>query len=291
MNTSKKIILVPTDFSEQSKIALQHAIDIAKKTGGEVHLLHVMEESGILDNLFSSDDNDQKDQELWEKLTMLTDEFDPNSRNVTTTLLAKGKTEEEIVKVSELVGANLIVMGTSGAETFAKRFVGSNAIKVIRESRIPVITLRGVPKRVNYETIVLPLDLTKETREKVSKAINLARKFDAEIKVVSILLNDDEDVKMRLKTLLNQVTTFIAGAGIKCSSDFKIAENEDLGEEVVKYATEVNADLIMIMTQQETNFKERFIGSAAQEIINNASIPVCSVIPTVKKDLTVFHPY
>jgi nucleotide-binding universal stress UspA family protein len=291
MNTSKKIILVPTDFSEQSKIALQHAIDIAKKTGGEVHLLHVMEESGILDNLFSRDDNDQKDQELWEKLTMLANEFDPSNRNITTTLLAKGKIEEEIVKVSELVGANIIVMGTSGAETFAKRLVGSNAIKVIRESRIPVITLKGTPKRENYETIVLPLDLTKETREKVSKAINLARNFDAEIKVVSILLNDDEDVKIRLKTLLNQVTSFIAGAGIKCTSDFKIAKNEDLGEEVIKYATEVDADIIMIMTQQEANFKERFIGSAAQEIINNASIPVCSVIPTVKKDLTVFHPY
>jgi nucleotide-binding universal stress UspA family protein len=291
MNTSKKIILVPTDFSEQSKIALQHAIDIAKKTGGEVHLLHVMEESGILENLFSSDDNDKKDQELWKKLTMLTDEFDASTRNITTTLLAKGKIEEEIVKVSELVGANIIVMGTSGAETFAKRLVGSNAIKVIRESRIPVITLKGIPKRENYETIVLPLDLTKETREKVSKAINLARKFDAEIKVVSILLSDDEDVKMRLKTLLNQVTTFIAGAGIKCTSDFKIAKNEELGEEVIKYAIEVDADLIMIMTQQETNFKERFIGSAAQEIINNAEIPVCSIIPTLKKDLTVFHPY
>jgi len=78
---------------------------------------------------------------------------------------------------------------------------------------------------------------------------------------------------------------------VKCSSEFRFAENENLGDEVIKYATEVDADLIMIMTQQETNFKDRFIGSAAQEIINNASIPVCSVIPTVKKDLTVFHPY
>jgi len=291
MNTSKKIILVPTDFSEQSKIAFKHAVDIAKKTGGEVHLLHVKEESGILENLFLSEDNDQQDQELWKKLTILVEEFQGDSKFVTTTLLAIGKTEEEIVKVSEMVGANLIVMGTSGAETFAKRFVGSNAMKVIRESRIPVITLKGVPKRESYETIVLPLDLTKETREKVSNAINLARKFDAEIKVVSILLSDDEEVKIRLKTLLNQVTTFIASAGVKCTSDFKVSENEELGEEVVKYATEVDADLIMIMTQQETNFKERFIGSAAQEIINNAAIPVCSVIPTVKKDLTVFHPY
>jgi len=291
MNTSKKIILVPTDFSEQSKIALQHAIEIVKKIGGEVHLMHVMEEFGIIENLFLSDDKDQQDQELWKKLTILVEEFDSNSRFVTTTLLAKGKTEEEIVKVSELVGANLIVMGTSGAETFAKRFVGSNAMRVIKESRIPVITLRGIPKRENYATIVLPLDLTTETREKVSRAINLARNFDAEVKVVTILLTDDDEVKNRLKTLLNQVVTFISDAKVKCSSEFRFAENENLGDEVIKYATEVDADLIMIMTQQETNFKDRFIGSAAQEIINNASIPVCSVIPTVKKDLTVFHPY
>jgi nucleotide-binding universal stress UspA family protein len=286
MNTAKKITLVPTDFSEQSKIALQHAIDIASKTGGEVHLLHVMEENSLLKNLFINDDNDLRDQELWKKLTILSCEFDPSGKYVTTTLLAKGKPEEEIVKISELIGANLIVMGTSGAETFAKRLVGSNAMKVVKESRIPVITLRGKPKREHYQTIVLPLDLTKETREKVNKAINLARNFNAEVKVVSILLSDDEDDKIHLKAILNQVITFITRAGVRCTSEFKVAENEDLGDEVIKYANEVDADLIMIMTQQETDFKERFIGSAAQEIINNASIPVFSVIPTVKKEFT-----
>jgi hypothetical protein len=47
----------------------------------------------------------------------------------------------------------------------------------------------------------------------------------------------------------------------------------------------------MIMTQQEINFTDLFIGSAAQEVINNSDIPVCSIIPTVRRDTTVFVPY
>jgi hypothetical protein len=47
----------------------------------------------------------------------------------------------------------------------------------------------------------------------------------------------------------------------------------------------------MIMTQQETDFTERFIGSAAQDIINNSPIPVCSIIPNIKRNTVVFTPY
>jgi len=47
----------------------------------------------------------------------------------------------------------------------------------------------------------------------------------------------------------------------------------------------------MIMTQQEIDFTDYFIGSSAQEIIHNSTIPVLSIRPTAKKDTTVFHPY
>ncbi len=47
----------------------------------------------------------------------------------------------------------------------------------------------------------------------------------------------------------------------------------------------------MVMTQQEQDFTDYFIGSSAQGIINGSDIPVLSIIPSPKKDTTVFHPY
>jgi nucleotide-binding universal stress UspA family protein len=111
--------------------------------------------------------------------------------------------------------------------------------------------------------------------------------------VVSILMTDDEDVVTKLKLQMNQVHNFLERAEVKFSTEMIHAPEgrDNLGEEVLRYANQNGGDLIMIMTQQETNFTELFIGSAAQEVINNAAIPVCSIVPNVKKDTTVFVPY
>jgi nucleotide-binding universal stress UspA family protein len=57
---------------------------------------------------------------------------------------------------------------------------------------------------------------------------------------------------------------------------------------VLKYADKVNADLIIIMTQQELEFTDFFIGTASAYIINNSEIPVCSIRPMERKDTTEY---
>jgi len=59
-------------------------------------------------------------------------------------------------------------------------------------------------------------------------------------------------------------------------------------DEILRVAKRIEADLIMIMTQQEVGFTDLFISSAAQEIINNSEIPVLSIRPVPKKDTTFF---
>jgi nucleotide-binding universal stress UspA family protein len=292
MNTTKKIILVPVDFSEQSLVALHHAEVVTRAMGGELHMLHVMDEPGVLSSLFSDKDLDAATEKVWTKMNELTSKQNASGLQ-THALVGKGKIYEEVVRVAELIGASFIIMGTNGADGLKKRFIGSNALRVVRESRIPVISIKGSPKHDGFKNIVLPLDLTKETREKVNKAIELSRQFGATVHVVSILLTNDEEVVSRLRLQLGQVEHFMSNANVKFTSELIQAPKNagDLSEEVMKYAQSVNGDLIMIMTQQETDVTELFIGSAAQEIINSSEIPVCSIIPSVKKNTTVFTPY
>lgn len=292
MNTSKKIILVPIDFSEKSLIALHHAEVITRATGGDLFVLHVIDEPGTISSFFSDVDLDKVNSDAWEKLNKLEKEFATRALSITT-LVAKGKVYEEVVRASELIGASFIVMGTNGVDGLVKRFIGSNALRVVKESRIPVISLKGTPTHDGFGSIVLPLDLSKETREKVNKAIELSRQFDATIHVVSVLLTDEEEVVSKLKAQLNQVEKFLAKAEVQHTSELITGRTKDseLSEEILRYAKKVNGDMIMIMTQQETDFTERFIGSAAQDIINNSPIPVCSIIPNIKLNTVVFTPY
>src|SRR5688572_30426732 len=84
----------------------------------------------------------------------------------------------------------------------------NNAITLVRESTCPVLTIRGKKHKKGCENIVLPLDLTKETREKVAKAIEFAKYFDASVRVVSVLASKKEENENKLIAYSAQVRDF-----------------------------------------------------------------------------------
>ena len=291
-NTNK--ILVPVDFSEQSLIALDQSYNLAKEYNAEITLLYVIEENSLLAKLFSVEQHETLRSDIQKKLDELATDVEQKRQLKVNTLVGRGVVYEKIAEVAELINATMIIMGTNGEQGFKRRFIGSNALRVTRESTIPVITIKGKHHRNGCKNIVLPLDLTKETREKVSKAVELSRLFDgASVRVVSILFTTDEFLVNRLTRQLGQVKAFLEKEEVTCTTEIvnAIKEKGNLAEHVIEYAKQVDGDLIMIMTQQEVDFTELFIGSAAQEIINQSPIPVFSIRPIKRKDTTVFTPY
>ncbi|MDP1747623.1 MAG: universal stress protein [Bacteroidota bacterium] len=288
-------ILVPTDFSEQSNIALEQSYTLAREYHAEITLLYVIEDSGMLVKLFSSEQHEDHRKNVQYQLDLLAAAVEKKSKITVNTLIAKGVIYEKIAEVADLINATMIIMGTNGGEGLKKRFIGSNALRVARESKIPVITIRGKHHRTGCKNIVLPLDLTKQTREKVSKAIELSKLFNgAAVRVVSVLFTTDEFLVNRLTRQLGQVKAFLEKEGVECTAEIikSIKSNETLAQNILEYATQVDGDLIMIMTQQEVDFTKYFIGSAAQEIIHHSTIPVMSITPIERKDTTLFaNPY
>lgn len=297
MIQSTNKILVPIDFSEQSLIALEQSYNLAREYNAEITLLHVIEEGGMLAKFFSKEQHEDMKKKIQEQLDQLAVEQEKKNNIKINTLVARGPVYEKINEVAELINATMIIMGTNGGEGegIKKRFIGSNALRVVRESKIPVITIKGKHHRKGCKNIVLPLDLSKETREKVSNAIQLSRLFGgATIRVVSVLFTTDEFVVNRITRQLGQVKAFLEKENIECTAEIikGIKGEETLAQNILEYAQKVEGDLIMIMTQQEVDFTQYFIGSSAQEIINHSKIPVLSIRPVPKKDTTVFpNPY
>lgn len=295
MPAAKNQILVPVDFSEQSLIALDQSYNLARQIEAEITLLYVIEEVGMLARFFSKQQDEEMRASIEENLRKVANDAEKKSKIAVNILVAKGVVYEKIVEVSEMINATLIIMGCNGTEGLKKKFIGSNALRVVRESKVPVITIKGKHHRSGCRNIVLPLDLTKETREKVTKAIEFAKLYSgAVIRVVSVLFTTDEFVVNRLTRQLGQVKAFIEKAEVECTAEIVkgIKGEETLAQNIIDYAHRVEGDLIMIMTQQEVDFTQYFIGSAAQEIINTSDIPVLSIIPVMKKDTTAFvKPY
>ena len=290
--TSKDIILVPIGFTDQSLVALQQAVIVAKHTNSELFLLSVVEMPTALQKIFSDYEEKQKQfkEKLRENLVELRNKYCEGVSNVKC-LVSSGKIYEEITDVAESVGASLIIMGTDGTpKDIKKKFIGSNANKVVRSAPCPVITIKGKSISNACDMIALPLDLNKETREKVTNAIQFARFFNSEIRAFSVsFANDDDSTKNKLNRTLSQVSEFITSKGVKCSNELvEISSSASFSGSIVKYSEDINADLIMIMTKGEENLDLNFLGSNARKLINKSDIPVMSIRPAAKKDTSSF---
>lgn len=284
MSKSESKILVPVDFSDQSVIALKQSYNIARFSGSELLLINVIDEDFFksLEHIFSSSvyEDPMRDQ-IQSSLDKLAVEIQREAGIKVNTTIRKGKIYEEIVNVANEIDAKFIIMGTHGAVGLKKKFLGSNAARVIKEAHCPVITIKGKDHHWGCKKIVLPLDPSKETKEKVDKAIELADFFGSEIYVVSVITSDDEFATNKLTRQMKQVKSIIESRTIPVYTEF--IKGNDISQEIINYAEKINADLIIIMTQQEIYWTEMFIGFAAQEIINNADIPVLCIRPTLRE--------
>lgn len=284
MSASK--ILVPIGFSEQSIIALGQAFNLAKIKNSDVVLLSVIEGQSMIESLFLDDKSDELKAKVNSKLEDIASIYSSKYGVDVDTMVAKGRVYEEVNKVADMISADLIVMGTNGVNSKSK-FIGSNAEKVVRLSKCPVITIKGKSHRDGCENIILPLDLEKQTKEKVTYALEYARYWDATIRIVSVVLRNNNEVRSKLSKNIKQVEQFILDAGVKCTSEIIEGEKKiTLGDFVFDYEKKFDADMIMIMTKKEELTLSNNISVTARYIINNSDIPVMSIRPKEVKHIT-----
>jgi nucleotide-binding universal stress UspA family protein len=155
-----KRILVPTDFSEASRIAIGHALEVADAAGAELLLLHVVDEEilasaqliGIREvftmtidptgNAFYEVPHEADYQGFCEeaewKLAAL---LPPLGSDRLRTLVVVGNVADEIVRVATEERAHLIIMGIRGKKGWRRIHLDSVSEKVIQKSAVPVMTL------------------------------------------------------------------------------------------------------------------------------------------------------
>jgi nucleotide-binding universal stress UspA family protein len=278
-----KKILVPTDFSDLSNTALRYAASMAKHSDAEIILLHVMqpyEHEAILNKIIDFKGTLQKaiQDKLNEVKANTPDLLGVNVR----VKIVEGKVYETIEKIVKEEDLDLVVMGTHGAGGLGdlERYVlGTNAFRTVHVSGCPVITLKEVKDKIAYDNIVLPLDMTKETQQKVDTAIKIAKVLGSTMHVIAVTSFVDEFRYnlTEIKGLIDEVADKVKEAGIKVVT--KMLRNDDVADSVTEYADEVNADLVIIMTRQETKMNERVLGSSARKIITGSKVPVLSIRP------------
>jgi nucleotide-binding universal stress UspA family protein len=133
-------ILCPTDFSIGSDEALRYALFLGRVHGAKVKIVHVDDYASLGlpgDGPLIEDRHEQ----LWAKLDEVAERHQGDGPKIERDL-AHGTAYEAIVEYAGLADADLIVLGTHGRTGLSRMLLGSVAERVVRTSRIPVLTVR-----------------------------------------------------------------------------------------------------------------------------------------------------
>ena len=278
MSTEFKIkrIGVPTDFSETANVAINHAVDIAKRFDAEIFLIHVLE-AGAYQGIFAPskkteyDEIEQAQQKLQEDAHKLEQE---TGLNVSQTVVS-GRIYEEIVSASNKAGIDLLVMGTHGSSGWEEFFVGSNAFKVVTQSSCPVLSIQENATKTELNSIILPIDNTSVSRQKVRHAVTLAKKFDSTVHIAALLTDNQPEIRHEFELKIKQVTDYLEREEVPYTETTLTGSN--LATMTMNFAESKGGNLIVMMTEQESNLTGFLMGPFAQQVVNHSKIPVLSV--------------
>lgn len=271
-------IIAAIDFTDCSLNALEHAVSLANRGTLDVHMIWVNNPSVTKTTIYSDSSADLID-EIRKQFSKLVEKYSPQLPDSTIDfVIREGKIYREIIDEAKEMDSLCIVMGTHGISGFEQFWIGSNANKLISVSVCPVITIRnGVDAIQGMRCILLPVDSTLDTRQKVPFTTYLAHLFESEVYVLSLYASKYKSIQKRVDLYTDQVCTYLEEEGIKFHRDVLSCDNLTTG--TIEYAKHIRAGLISIMTEQETSPYNLLIGPYAQQMINNSPYPVLSINP------------
>ncbi len=272
-----KKIVIPIDFSSDSINALEHGILFANKLEADIDLLHVASGKDFKTPFYFKDLEEFKGKTEEDYLNLIVYRYQNQVNQRLLPHIIKGNTSKEIIRFAKQKKPEYIMMGTHGTSGFSSYWLGSNAYKVVSASPCPVITIRNGFLKTGMERIVVPIDASKNTRRKIPYAVTMAQLYDAEIDLVGVRGASFGDIREKISSWISQTEEYLLSKGIRCKTD--MIEGSNITDMTIEYATDIDADLIVIMTEQDEHPLNFFLGAYAQQMVHHSRIPVLSIRP------------
>jgi len=266
-----KHILVPFDFSPPSIEALKFAVDLAKKEGAEISTIHSIEFPSMIN---SSVALEYEREYMAFHRSKAIKRMDKIAQRIgkgikVNAMIDFGGVVPAIERAAAHSKADLIVMGTNGASGWKEITTGSNAEKVVRRSRIPVIAIRKSVKSISH--IVFPFAQgTIDQKEVVESVKKLQLLFDATLHVVFIntpfAFGRDSNIRPAMEAFAKRYNLR------NCSFDIFNDINE--AEGIINYTRKFKEPMVAMGTHGRRGIKHLSMGSVTEDVLNHINCPI-----------------
>ncbi|MGB5228094.1 MAG: universal stress protein [Eudoraea sp.] len=272
-----KKILVPVDFSEHAGYALEVAAKLAKDSGAEIIVLHMM---GLSEAYLTKSESDEAaEAHFYMKLAKKRYETflnKPFLKGVKVTEMVQNyKIFSEINEVAKENNIDLIIMGSHGASGVSEIFVGSNTEKVVRSSDIPVLVIKEPSPLFTPKLVVYACDLRVESIKAYHSARALFENWDLKLHLVYVNLPNEEfmstgEIKKKAEFFLK-----VAHNGaVPSNTEMIYVSDYSIERGIFNHANDIQADLIAIPTHGRSGIAHFFKGSIGEDVVNHANLPV-----------------
>lgn len=271
-------LLVGLDFSKGSLHAFECALEIAKTTGAQIRLVWVdnftSRELAFNKNVHQGRIEAKNNfEELFEQYSdhPLAEKMDYR--------MLKGKVGPEISRHARDYGADLVIAGSHGITGFEEYWIGSNANRIVIYSSVPVLTVRyDYDVKRDMKKILVPIDSTASTVQKLPFTATLAEHFGSEIHILGIYSTILKSVHKKVDNLVEQAKKYMEKRGLDFKKD--CIDTDNIANDILRYVEEKETDLVSIMTEQETSTSNMLLGKYAYQIVNHSPVPVLSIQPS-----------
>lgn len=260
-------VVVGFDFSSGSAYAVDLAIDIANRWQSDIRLVYVKEKNEDEGPIRA--EIERRNAGVAHLLNGIKLEY----------VIRNGNPADELTAQAADDNASLLIVGTHGMSGAKKGILGRNSYKTIEQSTTPVLIVR---EDFNFnkalETIVVPLDSSDDTRQKVGMAATFARTFGSTIHLLGLYTAQNADVRRIVQNYVRMVERHLDKLEVKYITKY-VEDVKNVTQATLDYAAAVQADMIAIMTEQESNLTSLILGTYAQQMINQSNVPVLTIRP------------
>lgn len=181
-------ILFPTDGSDGASAAFDHVLDIAADHGATVHVLNVADTTHDSVTRIDGEIVDVLEREGEEIVEAVADRAADRGIETVTKVL-QGGVAETIATYAGEHEMDLVAMPTRGRTGFDRLLLGSTTERVVRESTVPVLSIRpdGETARYPYRNVLVPTDGSERAADALDRALTLAKRADATVHVLTVV--------------------------------------------------------------------------------------------------------
>lgn len=270
-----KRILVPCDFSKEAVSAFRVALDIARNSRGEVHLVNVVElpvmHDTVLMPVLSFEEAllkelEEKGEKQFKKLKK---KYALDFKKVTDQVIY-GSPSLMILRYVEEQGIDLIIMGTKGASGLREALIGSNTEKIVRRSPVPVLTVKKNFKMSSIRNIVFPTSLRTDHEDLINEVKALQKFYDATLHIVFI---NTPAHFVRDTITIRKLNDFVERFSLKnCTTNIFNDPYEESG--VNSFTKMIGADMVAMGTHGRKGIAHILSGSLTEDVVNRVDYPV-----------------